>query len=37
MLVSVQSLGHQGFFLKYKIDLLAEAMRLAEETQRRAA
>jgi hypothetical protein len=35
--ISVEGLGHQGFFLKYKIDLLAEATRLAEETQRRAA
>lgn len=34
---SVEALGHQGFFLTYKIDLLAEAMRLAEETQRQAA
>jgi hypothetical protein len=37
MLVSVQSLGHQGFYEEHGIDLLAEAMRLAEETQRRAA
>jgi hypothetical protein len=34
---SVQGLTHQGFYDEYGIDLLAEAMRLAEETQRRAA
>ena len=34
-IVSVQSLGHRGFFQEHGIDLLAEAMRLAE--QRRAA
>ena len=31
---SVEGLGHQGFYDKHGIDLLAEAMRLAEETQR---
>jgi hypothetical protein len=34
---SVEALGHQGFFLKYGIDLLAVAMRLSDESQRRAA
>lgn len=34
---SVEGLGHQGFFQKYGIDLLAEAMSLAEIYQRRAA
>lgn len=34
---SVEALGHQGFFQEWGIDLLAEAMRLADETQRRAA
>ena len=27
---SVEALGHQGFFLAYGVDLLAEAMRLAD-------
>jgi hypothetical protein len=35
--VSVEGLSHQGFYLKHKIDLLAEAMRLAEDWLRRAA
>ena len=35
--ISVEGLGHQGFFQKYGIDLLAEAMSLAEIYQRRAA
>lgn len=34
---SVEGLGHQGFFEKYGIDLLAEAMSLAEQYQRRTA
>jgi hypothetical protein len=34
---SVEGLGHQGFYREYGIDLLAEAMRLADETQRKAA
>ena len=34
---SVEALGHQGFFLMHGVDLLAEAVRLAEETQRIAA
>lgn len=34
---SVEGLGHQGFFQKYGIDLLAEAMRFAEQTQGKAA
>jgi hypothetical protein len=37
MPVSVERLGHQGFYQEHGVDLLAEAMRLAEETQRRAA
>ena len=32
---SVEALGHQGFFITYGIDLLAEAMRLTD--MRRAA
>lgn len=35
--ISVEGLGHQGFFEKYGIDLLAEAMSLAEVYQRKAA
>lgn len=35
--ISVEALGHQGFFQEHGIDLLAEAMRLADETQGRAA
>lgn len=35
--ISVEGLSHQGFYAKYGIDLLAEAMRLAEQWQRRAA
>jgi len=35
--ISVEGLGHQGFFDKYGIDLLAEAMAFAETYQRRAA
>lgn len=35
--ISVEGLGHQGFFDRYAIDLLAEAMILAETYQRRAA
>lgn len=35
--VSVERLSHQGFFREHGIDLLAEAMRLAEETQRKDA
>lgn len=34
---SVEALGHQGFYQEWGIDLLAVAMRLAEETQRKAA
>ena len=34
---SVEALGHQGFFHVHGIDLLQEAMRLAETWQRRAA
>jgi hypothetical protein len=34
---SVEALGHQGFFQEWGIDLLAEALRLADETKRRAA
>ena len=34
---SVEALGHQGFFQKHGIDLLAEAMKLAERWQKRAA
>lgn len=34
---SVEALGHQGFYQEWGIDLLAEAMRLADETVRRAA
>lgn len=34
---SVEALSHQGFFQEWGIDLLAEAMRLAEDTQRKAA
>ena len=37
MPVSVERLSHQGFFLEHGIDLLAVAMELAEETQRKAA
>jgi hypothetical protein len=37
MPISVEALGHQGFFQEHGIDLRAEAMRLAEEYQRRAA
>jgi hypothetical protein len=33
---SVERLSHQGFFDKYGIDLLAEAMAFAETYQRRA-
>jgi hypothetical protein len=35
--ISVEGLGHQGFFQEHGIDLFAEAMRLAGETQRMAA
>jgi hypothetical protein len=35
--VSVEALGHQGFYQEHGIDLLAEAMRLANETQEKAA
>lgn len=35
--ISVHDLGHQGFFQEHGIDLYSEAMRLAEDTQRRAA
>lgn len=35
--VSVEALSHQGFFQEHGIDLLAEAMRLAEETQGKLA
>lgn len=35
--ISVEGLGHQGFYQEYGIDLLQEAMRLAEQTKRRAA
>lgn len=35
--ISVEGLSHQGFYAKYEIDLLAEAMRLAETWQRKAA
>ena len=34
---SVEGLGHQGFFDRYGIDLMAEAMCLAESFQRKAA
>lgn len=34
---SVEALGHQGFFRIHGIDLLQEAMRLADETQGKAA
>lgn len=34
---SVEAMGHQGFYQEFKIDLLAEALRLADETQRLAA
>lgn len=34
---SVEALGHRGFYQEWMIDLYAEAVRLAEETQRRAA
>lgn len=34
---SVEGLGHQGFYQEHGIDLYAEAMKLAEETQRKAA
>lgn len=34
---SVQGLSHQGFYQEYGIDLYAEAIRLAEETERLAA
>jgi hypothetical protein len=34
---SVEALGHRGFFRVHGIDLLAEANRLAETWQRRAA
>lgn len=35
--LSVERIGHQGFFRVHGIDLLEEAMRLAETWQRRAA
>jgi hypothetical protein len=35
--ISVEGLGHQGFFAKYGIDLLEEAMAFADTWQRRAA
>lgn len=35
--ISVEGLGHQGFFDKYGIDLLAEAMSFAEVYQRQLA
>jgi Recombination enhancement, RecA-dependent nuclease len=35
--VSVHDLGHQGFYQEWGIDLYAEAMRLADESQRREA
>jgi hypothetical protein len=35
--ISVEGLGHQGFYEKYGIDLLATAMQLAEVYQQRAA
>ena len=34
---SVEALGHQGFFRIHGVDLYDEAMRLAEQWQRRAA
>lgn len=34
---SVEALGHQGFFRIHGIDLYEEAVRLAEQWQRRAA
>lgn len=37
MPVSVERLSHQGFYHEHGIDLLAEAMRLAEAWQRRKA
>lgn len=37
MPVSVEALGHQGFFQEHGIDLLAVAMQLAEESQRKEA
>jgi len=35
--ISVEGLGHQGFFDRYGIDLLAEAMAFAETYQRKDA
>ena len=35
--ISVEGLGHQGFFQEHGIDLLAQAMRFAEQWRRRAA
>jgi hypothetical protein len=35
--VSVEGLGHQGFFQKYGIDPLSEAMAFAESYQRQVA
>lgn len=35
--MSVQGLGHQGFYDEHGIDLLAEAMRLADHSRREAA
>lgn len=35
--ISVHALSHQGFYRMHGIDLYAEAMRLAEQFQRRAA
>lgn len=34
---SVEALGHRGFYEMHGIDLMAEAIRLADETQRKAA
>lgn len=33
MPVSVERLGHQGFYQEHGVDLFAEAMRLADETR----
>jgi hypothetical protein len=34
---SVEALSHQGFFMAHGVDLYAEAMKLAEAYQQRAA
>lgn len=35
--ISVEGLGHQGFYQEHGVNLLAVAMQLAEESQRMAA